>query len=87
MVGFEPGLQVRAKLIGTEARRAWQLDMILGQPERVRLTTVTGAARHARGYGEQYGVPELTTAELPLDGTGVGYRLTVRTCGLAGGCT
>src|SRR6185369_8463187 len=46
---------------------------------------VTAAARHARAYGEQQGVTELTTGEIPLDGTALGYRLAVVTCGLAGG--
>src|SRR6185503_10827214 len=43
------------------------------------------AARHARSLGEQQGVEELITAEIPLDGSALGYRLTVVTCGLAGG--
>jgi hypothetical protein len=46
---------------------------------------VTGAARHARSYGKQHGVGELTIGEIPLAGTAIGYRLTVVTCGLAGG--
>jgi hypothetical protein len=84
VVGFEPGLEVRAELIGTEAAEPgswmWSWANPSGFPENV-----TGAARHARGYGEQHGVAELTTAELPLDASAIGYRMTVVTCGLAGG--
>jgi len=39
----------------------------------------------ALGSAEQQGVAELTTGEIPLDGTALGYWLTVVTCGLAGG--
>jgi hypothetical protein len=84
VVGFEPGLEVRAELIGTEAAEPgswmWSWANPSGFPQNV-----TGAARHARGYGQQHGVLELTTAELPLDAAAIGYRLTVVTCGLAGG--
>jgi hypothetical protein len=77
-------LTVRAELVGTEAADPgswlWSWANPSGFPD-----PVTGAARHARGYGEQHGLAELTTAELPLDGTPVGYRMTVATCGLAGG--
>jgi hypothetical protein len=88
VVGFEPGLEVRAELIGTEAEDPgswmWSWANPTGFPDHV-----TGAARHARSYGEQLGIGELTTAEIPLSGSAagspVGYRLTVVTCGLAGG--
>jgi hypothetical protein len=84
LVGFEAGLDVRAELIGTEAADPgswmWSWANPGGFPDQV-----TGAARHARGYGERHGVEELTTAEIPLAGTAVGYRCTVVTCGLAGG--
>jgi hypothetical protein len=84
VVGFDPGLEVRAELIGTEADNPgswmWSWANPSGFPDHV-----TGAARYARAYGEQRGVRELTTAEIPLDGTALGYRLTVVTCGLAGG--
>ena len=84
VVGFEPGLEVRAELIGTEAEEPgswmWSWANPTGFPDKV-----TGAARHARSYGEQQGVAELTTGEIPLDGAPIGYRLTVVTCGLAGG--
>jgi hypothetical protein len=84
VVGFEPGLEVRAELIGTEADNPgswmWAWANPSGFPDRV-----TAAARHARAYGEQQGVTELTTGEIPLDGTALGYRLAVVTCGLAGG--
>ncbi len=84
VVGFEPGLQVRAELVGTEAEDPgswlWSWANPSGFPDQV-----TGAARYARSYGEQHGVGELTTAEIPLAGAAVGYRLTVVTCGLAGG--
>jgi hypothetical protein len=83
-VGFEPGLEVRAELIGTEAADPgswmWSWANPGGFP-----ASVTAAARHARGYGEQNGVGELTASEVPLDGSAIGYRLTVVTCGLAGG--
>lgn len=84
VVGFEPGLEVRAELLGTEAADPgswmWSWANPSGFPD-----AVTGAARHARNYGEQHRVAELTTPELPLDGTALGYRLAVVTCGLAGG--
>jgi hypothetical protein len=84
VVGFEPGLEVRAELLGTEAADPgswmWSWANPSGFPD-----AVTGAARHARTYGEQNAVAELTTAELPLDGAAIGYRLAVVTCGLAGG--
>jgi hypothetical protein len=84
VVGFEPGLEVRAELLGTEAADPgswmWSWANPSGFPD-----AVTGAARHARSYGEQHRVAELTAAELPLDGTALGYRLAVVTCGLAGG--
>jgi hypothetical protein len=84
VVGFEPDLQMRAELVGTEAEDPgswmWSWANPSGFPDQV-----TGAARHARSYGEQHGVRELTTAETPLAGAAVGYRLTVVTCGLAGG--
>ena len=84
VVGFEPGLEVRAELVGTEADNPgswmWSWANPSGFPDQV-----TGAARHARRYGEQQGVGELTTGEIPLDGSALGYRLTVVTCGLAGG--
>lgn len=83
-VTFGSELTVRAELIGSEAAEPgswlWSWANPSGFPD-----AVTGAARHARGYGEQHGVTELTTAELPLDGSPAGYRLTVVTCGLAGG--
>jgi hypothetical protein len=84
VVGFDPGLEVRAELLGTEAADPgswmWSWANPSGFPDQV-----TGAARHARTYGEQHGVGELTTAELPLDGSAIGYRLAVVACGLAGG--
>jgi Family of unknown function (DUF6882) len=84
VVGFEPGLEMRAELVGTEADDPgswmWSWANPSGFPDHV-----TAAARHARGYGEQHGVGELTTGEIPLDGAALGYRLTVVTCGLAGG--
>jgi hypothetical protein len=84
VVGFEPGLEMRAELIGSEATDPgswmWSWANPSGFPDQV-----TGAARHARGYGEQHGVDELTTGEIPLDGAPVGFRLAVVTCGLAGG--
>jgi hypothetical protein len=84
VIGFEPGLEVRAELVGTEADDPgswmWSWANPSGFPDQV-----TGAARHARSYGEQRGVSELTTGEIPLDGAAIGYRLTVVTCGLAGG--
>jgi hypothetical protein len=84
VVGFEPGLEVRAELIGTEATDPgswmWSWANPSGFPD-----PVTAAARHARGYGEHNGVGELTAPEVPLDGSAIGYRLTVVTCGLAGG--
>ncbi len=77
-------LTVRAELVGTEAADPgswmWSWANPGGFPD-----AVTGAARHARAYGDQHGVTELTTPELPLDGAAVGYRMTVVTCGLAGG--
>jgi hypothetical protein len=83
-VGFGPGLTVRAELIGTEATGPgswmWSWANPSGFPERV-----TGAARYAREQGERTGVTELTSPELPLDGSAVGYRATVVACGLAGG--
>ena len=83
-VTFGSELTVRAELVGTEAADPgswmWSWANPSGFPD-----AVTGAARHARGYGEQHGVTELTTSELPLDGAPVGYRMTVVTCGLAGG--
>jgi hypothetical protein len=83
-VTFGSDLTVRAELVGSEAADPgswmWAWANPSGFPD-----PVTGAARHARAYGEQHGVPELTTAELPLDGAPVGYRMTVVTCGLAGG--
>jgi hypothetical protein len=84
VVGFEPGLEMRAELIGTEATDPaswmWSWANPSGFAEQV-----TGAARHARAYGERNGIAELTTGEIPLDGVPVGFRLTVITCGLAGG--
>jgi hypothetical protein len=84
VVGFDPGLEVRAELIGTEAADPgswmWSWANPSGFPD-----SLTAAARHARGHGEQNGVGELTAPEVPLDGSAVGYRLTVVTCGLAGG--
>jgi hypothetical protein len=84
VVGFDPGLEVRAELIGTEAEDPgswmWSWANPSGFPDHV-----TGAARHARSYGEQHGIDELTTPEIPLAGSAIGYRLTVVTCGLAGG--
>ena len=84
VVGFEPGLEVRAELVGTEADDPgswmWSWANPSGFSDRV-----TGAARYARSYGEQHGVGELTSGEIPLDGRALGYRLTVVTCGLAGG--
>jgi hypothetical protein len=84
VVGFEPGLEVRAELLGTEASDPgswmWSWANPSGFPD-----AVTGAARHARTYGERNGVTELTSGELPLDGSAIGYRLAVVTCGLAGG--
>jgi hypothetical protein len=84
VVGFEPGLEVRAELLGTEAADPgswmWSWANPSGFPD-----PVTGAARHARSYGEQHGVAELRTGELPLDGSALGYRLAVVACGLAGG--
>lgn len=84
VVGFEPGLEVRAELVGTEAENPgswmWSWANPSGFPDQV-----TAAARHARSYGEQEGIGELTTGEIPLDGSALGYRLTVVTCGLAGG--
>jgi hypothetical protein len=84
MVGFEPGLDVRAELIGTEAADPGSWMWSWANPSGFA-DQVTGAARHARGYGEQHGVGELTTGEIPLDGAALGYRCTVVTCGLAGG--
>jgi hypothetical protein len=84
VVGFEPGLEVRAELIGTEATDPSSWMWSWANPSGFA-DTVTGAARHAKNYGEQNGVGELTAGEVPLDGTAVGYRLTVVTCGLAGG--
>ncbi|HEV7653338.1 MAG TPA: hypothetical protein VGP36_01190 [Mycobacteriales bacterium] len=84
MVGFEPGLEVRAELIGTEATDPGSWMWSWANPSGFA-DAVTGAARHAKNYGEQNGVGELTAAEVPLDGTAIGYRLTVVTCGLAGG--
>ncbi len=84
VVGFEPGLEVRAELLGTEAADPgswmWSWANPSGFPD-----PVTGAARHARTYGEQNQVAELITGELALDGSAIGYRLAVVTCGLAGG--
>lgn len=83
-VSFGPELTVRAELIGTEATGPgswmWSWANPGGFGEHI-----TGAARYARDHGERTGVTELTTAELPLDGTPVGYRLTVVACGIAGG--
>lgn len=83
-VTFGSELTVRAELIGTEAADPGSWMWAWANPSGFG-DAVTGAARHARGYGEQHGVTELTTAELPLDGGPVGYRMTVVTCGLAGG--
>jgi hypothetical protein len=84
VVGFEPGLEMRAELIGSEATDPaswmWSWANPSGFPD-----PVTGAARHARSYGEANGIGELTASEIPLDGAPVGFRLTVVTCGLAGG--
>jgi hypothetical protein len=84
VVGFDPGLEVRAELLGTEAADPgswmWSWANPSGFPDQV-----TGAARHARTYGEQTGVTELTSGELPLNGAALGYRLAVVACGLAGG--
>jgi hypothetical protein len=84
VVGFEPGLDVRAELIGSEAADPgswmWSWANPSGFPDQV-----TGAARHARGYGEANGIGELTAGEIPLDRPALGYRLAVVTCGLAGG--
>ena len=84
VVAFEPGLEVRAELIGSEATEPgswmWSWANPSGFP-----AAVTGAARHARGYGEANGVDELTTGEIRLDGSALGYRLAVITCGLVGG--
>jgi hypothetical protein len=84
VVAFEPGLEVRAELIGSEATEPgswmWSWANPSGFPD-----AVTGAARHARGYGEANGVDELTTGEIRLDGSALGYRLAVITCGLVGG--
>jgi hypothetical protein len=83
-VTFGSELTVRAELVGTEATDPGSWMWVWANPSGFP-DPVTGAARHARGYGEQNGVAELTTAEVPLDGAPVGYRLTVVTCGLAGG--
>ena len=77
-------LRARAELLGTEATGpgswlwSWANEGGYGDG-------VLRAARHARDVGEREGVPELTTAELPLDGSPVGYRCAVVACGLAGG--
>lgn len=84
VVGFEPGLEVRAELLGTEAADPGSWMWSWANPSGFG-DQVTGAARHARAYGEQHGVDELTTAELPRDGSSIGYRLAVVACGLAGG--
>ena len=67
VVGFEPGLEVRAELLGTEAADPGSWMWSWANPSGFA-DQVTGAARHARSYGEQHGVAELTTAEIPLDG-------------------
>jgi hypothetical protein len=84
VVGFAPGLEVRAELVGTEADNPGSWMWSWANPSGFA-DQVTAAARHARAYGEREGIGELTTGELPLDGTALGYRLTVVTCGLAGG--
>jgi hypothetical protein len=83
-VTFGGELTVRAELVGTEAAEPGSWMWAWANPSGFA-DQVTGAARHARGYGEQHGLAELTTPELPLDGSPVGYRMTVVTCGLAGG--
>jgi hypothetical protein len=84
VVGFEPGLEVRAELVGTEADNPGSWMWSWANPSGFA-DQVTAAARYVRTYGEQRGVAELTTGEIPLDGAALGYRLTVVTCGLAGG--
>lgn len=84
VVGFEPGLEVRAELVGTEADNPGSWMWSWANPSGFA-DEVTAAARHARSYGAQEGIGELTTGEIPLDGSALGYRLTVVTCGLAGG--
>lgn len=83
LLSFGPELSMRAELIGTEASGPgswlWSWANPGGYGDHV-----TAAARNARGLGERDGIAELTTGELPLDG-GVGYRMAVITCGLAGG--
>lgn len=80
-VGFGPELTVRAELIGTEATGPGSWMWSWANPGGFG-DHVTGAARHARDTG---GAAELRTGEVPLDGSPVGYRLAVVTCGLAGG--
>ena len=86
VVGFEPGLEVRAELIGTEADDPGSWMWSWANPSRFA-GHVTAAARNARGLGQRDGIAELTEPQLPLDGSAFGYRLTVVTCGLAGGYT
>ena len=76
-------VRARAELIGTEAED--QGSWLWGWANRSGFGDhVLRAARHAREVGERDGIGELTTAELPLDGS-IGYRCTVVACGLAGG--
>ena len=84
VVGFEPALEVRAELVGTEADNPGSWMWSWANPSGFA-DEVTAAVWHARSYGEQEGIGELTTGEIPLDGITLGYRLTVVACGLAGG--
>ena len=81
VVRFGDELAVRAELIGTEATGPGSWMWCWANPAGFG-DHVTAAARHARDTG---GAPELAAAEVPLDGSAVGYRLAVVTCGLAGG--
>lgn len=82
-VSFGPELTARAELIGTEAEGPGSWLWSWANPGGFG-DHLLAAARNARGLGEREGIAELTTGELPL-ADGIGYRLAVVTCGLAGG--
>ena len=83
-VSFGSELTARAELVGTEAADPGSWMWSWANPSGFD-GHVTAAARNARGLGERDGIAELTQPQVPLDGSAVGYRLTVVTCGLAGG--